>query len=45
MSGSVEICPRCGYSWTYNGKLEYRRTCPNCGYVWYKKREERKDGI
>jgi len=45
MSGSVETCPRCGYSWTYNGKLEYRRTCPNCGYVWYKKREERKDGI
>ena len=26
-----EECPRCGYTWTYRGILDYRRTCPNCG--------------
>jgi len=34
-----ETCPRCGYTWDYNGKLPLRRTCPNCGYNWIKKRE------
>ena len=24
-------CDKCGYEWTYKGKLD-RATCPNCGY-------------
>jgi predicted nucleic-acid-binding Zn-ribbon protein len=25
------ICPKCGYSWFYTGKMTKTTTCPNCG--------------
>jgi uncharacterized Zn ribbon protein len=29
-SGKLKIeCPKCGYEWTYTGKLDMA-TCPNC---------------